>query len=225
MSNHDRERDDELLHLASEERAVPSRRAADEPGHVHAELRFSCGKLPVPNPTELSTSIEIRSNGKQSLRESEERAPLEFSSLQTVARNSRIRRDILEAFATMALISLSYFALPSHYRLKPDWQEAAVIVMITSVAVFFTFKSWRKIALWTSLVISSAIQLVLLHVWTQRVPMLSRGEERGAGALGVLLFLAVYGVVRFLQRRLYDKETTNRARDDSRSYPVGEKSR
>jgi hypothetical protein len=209
-SEYSQRSDDELLHLASERHSLTTEAAAA----LDAELRRR-------NLTE-SDRVEYQKFVKrQERRESRKRRRWKMPGLK----DRWTWRDILEAFATMALISLSYFALPSHYRLKPDWQEAAVIVMITSVAVFFTFKSWRKIALWTSLVISSAIQLVLLHVWTQRVPMLSRGEERGAGALGVLLFLAVYGVVRFLQRRLYDKETTNRARDDSRSYPVGEKSR
>jgi hypothetical protein len=109
-------------------------------------------------------------------------------------------RDISEAFAAMALISFTYIALPKRYHLSPDWQEAALIVMLTSVMVAFSAISWRKIAFWMSLGISSAIQLVLLHVVTRRVPDLSRGAGKGAAAIGILLFVVVYSLIRFLQR-------------------------
>jgi hypothetical protein len=120
-------------------------------------------------------------------------------------------RDILGAFAAMALISFAYLALPGRYHLKPDWQEAAVIVMITSVVVVFTASSWRNIAFWMSLGISSAIHLVVVHAWTRQIPILSRGAGKGAALLGLVLFLVVYGVVRFSQRMFYSKEGPNSA--------------
>jgi len=111
----------------------------------------------------------------------------------------------------MALISFTYLALPGRYHLKPDWQEAAAIVMITSVMVVFAATSWRKIAFWMSLGISSAVQLVIVHAWTRRIPNLSLGTSKSAAFLGLLLFLAVYAIVRFLQRMLYGTEAVERA--------------
>jgi hypothetical protein len=90
--------------------------------------------------------------------------------------------------------------------LNPDWREAAVIVMITAVMIAFWAISWRKIAFWMSLGISSTIQLLVVHVWTRRTPDLSRAAGRGALFIGLALFLIVYAIVRFLQRTLYGKE-------------------
>jgi hypothetical protein len=80
----------------------------------------------------------------------------------------------------MALISLTYLALPRRYQLRPEWQDAAVSVMIASVLVVVASRSvlWRKVAFWLSLGISSAIHLVVVHGWTERVPNLSRGEGK-----------------------------------------------
>jgi hypothetical protein len=43
--------------------------------------------------------------------------------------------EIFELLAVMAVILVAYFALPSRYHLNPDWQEAALIVMLTSVGL------------------------------------------------------------------------------------------
>jgi len=82
-------------------------------------------------------------------------------------------RDILEAFGTMAVISFAYVVLPRRYHLNPDWEVAALMVMITSVVIAFMAISWRKIAFWISLGISSTIQLLVVHVWTRRTAHLA----------------------------------------------------
>ena len=119
-------------------------------------------------------------------------------------------RDILAAFATMALVGFVYFELPSRYHLKPDWQDAAVIVMITSVVIVFAASAWRTATFWASLAISSAIHLFVVHTWTRRIPNLSRSQGKGAAFLGFVLFLIVYGIVRFFQRMLYGTEASDR---------------
>jgi hypothetical protein len=118
--------------------------------------------------------------------------------------------DILWAFAAIALISLTYIALPTRLRfLKSEWQDAAFIVMTTTVMIAVACKSifWRKFVFWLSLLISSAIHLVVVHALTRRIPNLSHGAAKGAAVLGFLLFLVVYGFLRLLQRMLNTEET------------------
>ena len=116
-------------------------------------------------------------------------------------------RDILWAFAAIALVSFSYLALPSRYHMKSDWQDAAFIVMMTSVLIAIASRSvfWRNFAFWMSLVMSSDIHLVLVHSWTRRLGDLSRSQGRGAALLGFVLFLAIYGFVRLLQRMFHSE--------------------
>lgn len=184
--------DDELLHLATQRHSLTVEAAAA----LDAELRRR-------NLTE-SDRVEYqkftkRQEQREWRRQRRGRIPTPGLKRQLTG------REILEAFAAIAIISFIYIALPSRYHLQPDWEEAAAIVMITSVMVAFSAISWRKIAFWISLVISSALQLVLLHAVTRRVPSLSRGATRGAGALGILLFILVYSFIRFVQRMLYGK--------------------
>ena len=116
-------------------------------------------------------------------------------------------RDLLWAVAAMALVSFTYIALPSRYHMKPEWQDAAFIVMMTSVLIAIASRRVfrRNSAFWVSLIISSAIHLAVVHALAQRVPNLNRREGRLA-ALGIVLFFAVYGFVRLLQRMVYGEE-------------------
>ena len=104
----------------------------------------------------------------------------------------------------MAVIACAYFALPKQYHLKPDWEEAAVCVMIASVIVIVGWRSlWRDIAFWVALILSSAIQLTVAHAWVQRAGELSRGAGKLATFLGFVLFFAIYGCIRLLRRNFY----------------------
>jgi cell division protein FtsW (lipid II flippase) len=192
-----RRSDDELLHLASERRYM----TAEGVAALDAELRRR-------NLTE-SDRIEYQKFVKRQERREWSR---HRSKMPTPGLKKRLGwRDILEAFATMALISFTYIELPARYHLQPDWEEAAAMVMISSVVVIFAAASWRKIAFWISLGISSTVQLAIVHTWTRRIRDLSRGQGRGAAFLGLILFLVVHGGVRFLQKTVYGKQTPDRA--------------
>ncbi len=142
--------DDELLHLASERHSLTTEAAAA----LDAELRRR-------NLTE-SDRLEYQKFVKRQERREWRRRRWKIPT--PGLKDHLTWRDILEALGAMAFISFTYLALPSRYQLKvkADWQEAAVIVMITSVTVIFSAISWRKIAFWISLGIPSAIQLVPL---------------------------------------------------------------
>ena len=187
--------DDELLHLASARHSLTTEAAAA----LDAELRRR-------NLTESDRVIYQKSVKRQERREGRRRR-WRIPGLKDQLTWS----EILGAFAAMAFILVTYFALPSRYHIKPDWQEAAVIVTIPSVMIVFAVRSWRKIGFWMSLGISSLIHLLLVHAWTRRVPRLSWGAGRGAVVLGFVLFLVVYGAIRFLQRMLYGKESSDSA--------------
>jgi hypothetical protein len=188
--------DDELLHLASDQADLTTEAAIA----LDAELRRR-------NLTESDRVQHQQFVKRQEHREARRHRRKTFGTLK-----DRFRwLDLLWALLAMALISFTYLALPSRYQMKPDWQEAAVCVMIASVAIVVASRSvfWRKPAFWMSWVISSAIHLVVVHHWTQRVPDLSRSQGKGAVFLGFLLFLVVYGFVSLLQRNFYGKEATD----------------
>jgi hypothetical protein len=120
--------------------------------------------------------------------------------------------DLFWAIIAMALISFTYLALPSQYHLKPGWQEAAVHVMFASVFIAVASNSlWPRIAFWMSLVVSSAIHLLVVHAWIQRAGSFSRGQGKLAILLGFVLFFGVYGLVWQLRRSFYGEE----ARDNT----------
>jgi hypothetical protein len=112
--------------------------------------------------------------------------------------------ELLSAFAAMGVIAWAYFALPSRYHLKPDWEEAAVCVVIASVFVVVGWRSlWRDIAFWMALILSSAIQLAVVHAWAQRAGRLNRGAGKLATFLGFVMFIAIYGCIRLFRRNFY----------------------
>jgi hypothetical protein len=119
-------------------------------------------------------------------------------------RDRRSWVDLFWALTAMALISLIYLALPKQYQMKPDWQEAAVVVMVASVFIAVPGGFWsRKIAFWMSLVISSAIHLLVVHAWMQRVGNLGSGQGKLAVLLGFVLFFVVYSSVWVSRRNFY----------------------
>ncbi len=193
--------DDELLHLASERHSLTAEGVAALDSELHRR-----------NLTE-SDRLEYQKFVKRQERRQERRSRWKIPT--PGLKNHLGWRDILEAFATMALISLAYISLPARFHLQSDWQEAAAIVMMTSVIVIFDARSWRKIAFWISLGISSAIQLAIVHTWTRRYPNLGHSGGRGAAVLGIILFLVVDGVARFLRRMVYGKQTPATGKADS----------
>jgi hypothetical protein len=185
--------DDELLQVASERHSLTTEAAAA----LDTELRRR-------NLTESDRIEHQRFVKRQEQREAKRRRrrPLKPFKYQMSW------RDMLWAFGTMALVSWVYIALPSRYHMKPEWQEPAFIVMVVTVIVAIATRRvlWRNSAFWTALVISSAMHLVIVHTLSQRIGSFSRGEAKGAAFLGLVLFLAVYGFVRLLQRLFKNEE-------------------
>ena len=179
--------DDELLHLATQQHSLTAEAATA----LDAEL----GRRNLTESDRVKHQKFVR---RQERREFRGRRRGLFGKSQLSW------REILSAFAAMAVIVCAYLALPKQYHLKPDWTEAAVDVMIASVIVVVGWRSlWRDIAFWVALILSSAIQLVVVHVWVQRAGELSRSAGKLATLLGFILFIAIYGCLRLLRRNFY----------------------
>ena len=109
----------------------------------------------------------------------------------------------------MVLLWLFYVALPSRFHMMADWEKSAPEVMIASVILAaFSRPWWRRISFWFSWMVSSAIHLILVHAWRQRVGDLSRNQGEMAFFAGFLLFGLVFGLVSLLRRNFYGAETT-----------------
>jgi|SRR5215472_6846246 len=189
--------DDELLQLASARSSLTAEAATA----LDAELR---GR----NLTEFDRVEHQRFVKRQEQREARKHRRKPFGPFK----NQMSWLDILGAFAAMAMISLTYLALPSRFHLTSDWQEAAVCMMIASVLIAAASRGifWRRIDFWMSLGVSSATHLVVVHSWARRVAVLRRGQGKLATLLGFVLFLAVYGLVRLLQRSFYGEEASDK---------------
>jgi len=112
------------------------------------------------------------------------------------------------AMVAMALIAIAYLLLPARLHMRDDWQEAAIFVMFCSVPLaIFSRSSKGKFAIWTSLLISSAIHLVIVHAWMKRAGDLGSSNGRMAVLLGFVLFFAVYGLVHLFERTFYGEQT------------------
>ena len=184
--------DDELLLLASDRSALTTEAAAA----LDTELRRR-------NLTESD-----QAKYQQFVKRNEQReANRQRRKILGTRRDLRSWLDMLWALIAIALISFAYLALPSRYHMTPDWQEAAFHVMFASVFIAVSSKVWRrKIGFWMSLVISSAVHLVVVNAWLQRVGKFSHGQGRLAILLGFVLFFAVYGIVWMLRRNFYGEE-------------------
>src|SRR3984957_5886468 len=179
--------DDELLHLATQRHSLTSEAATA----LDAELRRR-------NLTDSDRVEHQKFEKRQERREYKGRRRKIFGKRQFSL------LELLSTFVAMGGIAGAYFALPKRYHLKPDWEEAAVCVMIASVIVIVGWRSlWRDIAFWMALILSSAIQLTVVHAWADRSGELSRGAGKWATFLGFVLFVAVYGCIKLLRRNFY----------------------
>lgn len=187
--------DGELLHLASVRHSlVPEAAAA-----LDSELRRR-------NLTESDRIEQQKFVKRQERREGSRNTKLRRRWGRLGLKWELKWRDIMEMLAVMAVIAIVYFALPRRYHLNPDWQEAALLVMLTSVGLAFIVRSWRNIIFWISLGVSSSIHLIVVHAWTRQTPDLGRAQARIAFFLGFVLFLIVYGAVRLLRRVFHGGE-------------------
>jgi hypothetical protein len=189
--------DDELLLLASDRASLTTEAAAA----LDAELR----RRNLTEPDQVKHQQFVRRNEQ---REAKNRRRKIFGT----RRDRAGWLDLLWAILAMAVISYTYLALPSRYHIKPDWQEAAVHMMFASVFIAVVGRSWsRKIGFWMSLILSSAIHLLVVYAWIQRVGNLSRGQGKLAILLGFVLFFAVYGFFWQLRRNFYGTEARDHA--------------
>jgi hypothetical protein len=118
-------------------------------------------------------------------------------------------RELLSGFVALGVIAWAYFSLPKPYRLKPDWEEAAVCVVIVSVFVIVGWRSlWGYITFWIALILSASIQLAVVHAWVQRTGRLTRSAGKLATLFGFVLFFAIYGCFRLLRRSFYGEGST-----------------
>ena len=194
-AEYSRRSDGELLHLASARHSLLPEAAAA----LDSELRRR--HLTESDRIEHQKSVK-RQERRESRRQTKLRRRWEGLGLKWQLNG----REILELLGVMAVIVVAYFALPSSYHLSPDWQEAAVIVMLTSVGLAFIVRSWRNIAFWISLAISSVLHLFVVHAWTRQNSDFSRAQAKGAAFVGFVLFLIVYGAGRLLRRMFYSGE-------------------
>jgi len=189
--------DDELLLLASDRASLTTEAAVA----LDAELRRR----------NLTESDQVKH--QQFVKQNEQREARRRRRKIFGTRSDRSKWvDLFWTLLAIALISLTYLALPSRYHMRPDWQEAAVHVMFASVFIAVVGSSWwRKIGFWMSLLLSSVIHIFVVHAWIQRVGNLSRGQGKLAILLGFVLFFAVYGFVWLLRRNFYGTEANDHA--------------
>src|SRR5215469_8938134 len=110
--------DDELLQLATQRHSLTTEAAAA----LDAELRRR-------NLTDSDRVEHQRLVKRQQQREARKHRRKPFGPFKY----QMSWRDILWAFAAIALISFTYLALPSRFHfIKPEWQDAAFIAMMTS---------------------------------------------------------------------------------------------
>lgn len=188
--------DDEILRLASNRSSLTNAAAAA----LDKELRRR-------NLTESD-----RTGHQQLLRRNERREAMRQRRRIFGTRSDRGKWvDLFWTLLAIALISSVYVALPNRYHMKPDWQEAAVDVVIATVFIAVVGRSWwRKMAFWMSLVLSSAIHMLVVHAWMERLGHLSSEQGKLAILLGCALFFAIYGFVWLLKRNLYGGEASDR---------------
>jgi hypothetical protein len=186
-SEYSQRSDDELLHLATQRHYLMTEAATA----LDAELRRR----------NLSESDRVE---HQKFEKRQERREFKSQRRKIFGKRQFSWLELLSIFVAMAIIACAYIAIPKRYHLKPDWEEAAVCVMIASVIVTVGWRSlWRDIAFWMALILSAAIQLAVVHAWVQRAGELSRGAGKLATLLGFVLFVTTYGGIRLLRRNFY----------------------
>jgi hypothetical protein len=193
-AEYSRRSDDELLQLASDRHSLTTEAAAALDSELRRRNLTESDRVELQRFVKLQEQREARKHRRKTF------GPFKYQMSW---------QDILSTFAVMAFILFTYVVLPSRFHfIKPEWQDPAFIAMMTSIIIAFACKSvfWRNVVFWLSLLISSAVHLVVVHALTQRVGSLSRGAGKGSAVLGFLLFLAVFGFLRLLQRVFNSEE-------------------
>ena len=185
--------DDELLLLASDRASLTAEAAIALDAELHRR-----------NLTAFDQLKYQQFVGRNVQREAQRRRRKIFGTRRD--RGSWV--NLVEGLLIISLISFVYIALPSRFHMKPDWEEAALLMMFTSVSITVGFGTslWRKMVFWVSLILSSSIHVVAVHRWVPRAGNLSRGQGKLAILLGIVLFCAIYGLGWVLRRNFYGEE-------------------
>ncbi len=188
--------DDELLRLASDRPSLTTEAAIALDGELLRRNLTASDQLKYQQFVERNEQRETRRRRRKILGSRRDRGSWV---------------NLFVGLLIMVLISFAYSLLPSRFQLNPDWQEAALIMMFTSVsiAVVFGTSVWRKMAFWVSFLLSSSIHAVVVHRWVQHAGKLSRGQGKLAILLGVVLFCAIYGLAWLLRRNFSGEEAHN----------------
>jgi hypothetical protein len=187
QSQYEKLDDDELLRLASDRTSLIDEAAAA----LDAEMR-NRGLT-----TEDVTKYQHRLKRVEKL-EARRRNKKIFGSKRD--RKSWVENwvGVFWSVVIIALISMAYLALPSQYRFSPTWQETAFNVTFGAVFLVVFSKEWRtKSWFWISLFVSCAAQAWIVHEWIVRsggtLDRKSRGDQKLAVSLGVIIFLVIVG--------------------------------
>src|SRR5437868_4291755 len=137
--------DEELLQLASDRVSLTDEAAVT----LDAELRRR-------NLTQADVADHERFVKRNERRESKRRLRKLFGTGRY--RDSWVDRlvGLLWSAVVISVITLTYQLLPNRYHFTSDWEEAALVVMFSSVFIAIASKFWwHKMFLWFSLLISS----------------------------------------------------------------------
>ena len=182
-----RRSDDELLQLATQRHQLTEEAVIALDAELHRRKLTECDRVK-----------------HQKLVKHQERREYKVHRRKIFGKRQFSWLELLSAFAAMGAIAWAYFSLPKRYQLKPDWEEAAVCVVIASTLVIVGWRPlWREITFWIALILSSATQLAVAHAWVQRAGKLSRGAGKLATLLGFVLFIAMNACMRLLRRNFY----------------------
>jgi hypothetical protein len=126
-AEYSRRNDDELLHLASDRSSLTNEAAAALDDELHRR----------------NLAESDRAEHQQFVKRKERRDAMRQHRKIFGTRDDRSKWvDLFWTLLAIALISSAYVALPNRYQMKPDWQEAALNVMIASVFIAVVGRSW-----------------------------------------------------------------------------------
>jgi hypothetical protein len=117
----------------------------------------------------------------------------------------------IQLVAAYAIGFLIYLLLP--FKIQRDWEDAAVVTFLCTVAIGFTFQEfWKRLSFWVSLAIAALAQLWVIKVLNPR----ARWHYHNASILtGFAVGFLVWGAMFLLLRRVcQDSDTRSEFRHE-----------
>jgi hypothetical protein len=117
----------------------------------------------------------------------------------------------IQLVAAYAIGFLIYLLLP--FKIPRDWEDAAVVTFLCTVAIGFTFQEfWKRLSFWVSLAIAALAQLWVIKVLNPR----ARWHYHNASILtGFAVGFLVWGAMFLLLRRVcQDSDTRSEFRHE-----------